>query len=117
MNQQNEDFFEDEDDKDEAFEEAMEKIKNDARRCRFGFSHRVGLECCAVMEFRRRGNLLGPHMTVEQTKEMAAAVPRCLVLHGHLGDVVIARAIMEAAEQGVPVAEVWFRNTDAGDAA
>ena len=109
MNHQNEGFFEDEDDKDEAFEEAMEDIKNDARRCRFGFSHRVGLECLKVMEFRRRGNLLGPYMTVEQTRELAEAVPRCLVLHGHLGDVVIARAILEAAERGVPVADVWFK--------
>jgi hypothetical protein len=114
MNQQNEDF---DNGDDEELDEVLEEIKNHARQCRFGISHRRGLECLEVMEWRRRGNLLGPRMSVEQTAEMAATVPRCLVMHGHFGDVFIASAIMKAAERGVSVAEVWFKNNDAGDAA
>lgn len=110
----NQDF---DDGDDEELDESLEEIRVRARGCRFGISHRMGLECLEVMEWRRRGNLLGPRMSADQTAAMAAAIPRCLVLHGHFGDVVIASAILKAAERGVPVATVWCKDKDADDAA
>jgi hypothetical protein len=74
--------------------------------CRFGISHHRGLECVAVMKWRARGNA-GWNCTPTEARELVAAAPRCLGVHGTDADMIVLHAFSKAAADGVSPAELF----------